>query len=226
MATAQDIIDSALRLLNVTASGETPTAIERADGLITLNQMLSSWSASGIAIPQDAEDAFTLTGLASYGIGSGSTINTTRPLVVKTVVIHASGVAQEAKVATAKEWAKIEDFTRAGKFAELAWFNPTAAVAVASINLWPTPASGGLLRIVSLKALSQFAALSTPVSMPEGYERALRALLALELAPEYGAQVTETLIANAQDAKAAILGMNAAVLGTPPSQAQQEQPAA
>lgn len=224
MATAQDIIDSALRLLNITATGETPTALERADGLITLNQMLSSWSAQGVMIPYVTGDSFALTGAGSYTIGTGSTINTARPLLIRAMSIMVSNVRKDLEIVKAERWAQIRDLSRASKFARLAYFeviNPT----VGAIYLWPTPASGGLLTIHSLKPLTAFGALSTPVSMPEGYERALRALLALELAPEYGAPVTETLIAMAQDAKGAIAGLNAAVLG-PPVQAAPQEPAA
>lgn len=225
MATAQDIINEALLSLNQIAAGDTPNASESAQALGVLNRLISSWSAEGIVIPYVTTDGYTLTGAATITIGTGGTINTTRPLLIKSMTIQVSNVSQEVRIVTAEEWATIKDFSRGGKFAQVAWFNPQSPT-LASISFWPTPASGGTLAVNSLKPLSQLAALGTTVTFPEGYERALVALLALELAPSYGAPVGEVLVANAQSAKAAIVGMNAAVLGTPPSRAQQEAPPA
>lgn len=225
MATAQDIITDALITLNEVAAGETPNSSESAHALLQLNRLLSSWNAEGIVIPYVTTDGYTLTGAAAITIGTGGTINTTRPMVVKSMTIQANSVTREIILVTAERWATIRDFSRTGKFARFAWYNPTSPT-LANIAFWPTPASGGVLAVNSLKPLTQFASLATTVTLPEGYERALVALLALELAPSYGAPVTEVLLANAQSAKAAIVGLNAAVLGTPPSQAQEAQPAA
>lgn len=226
MATAQDLIDSSLRALNVLASGEVPTANERADGLITLNQLISSLSAEGAPIPYLSQDSFSLTGSSNYPIGTGLAINTPRPLLIRNASITVSGILEEMRIVTVDEWRKVEDYTRGGKFAEVLFYNVTSPT-VGHIYMWPTPATGGVLDLWSYKPMAQLASLATTITMPEGYERALRTLLALELASEYGAPAPETLLANAQSAKAAIVGLNAAVLGTPPSQAQQEaQPAA
>ena len=62
----------------------------------------------------------------------------------------------------------------------------------------------------SWKPLSTLAALTTSLSLPPGYERALRYALALELAPEYGRQVSEIVMAAAVESKAAIKRMNIA----------------
>ena len=220
--TAQDMIESAMRLLNVLPSGHSATSQERNDGLTTLNQMISSWSAKGILIPYVSGDAFLLTGIGVYSIGTGGTINTQRPLVIKSMKITVSNVPKAIEMVTAEQWARIDDFSRAQRYAEKAWFNPTSPSS-GSIYLWPTPASGGLLDIQSLKALAQFGSLAGVVSLPEGYERAMRALLAVELAPEYGVRLSPELVANAKDALASIDGLNAAVLGYPPSEAEEAQ---
>lgn len=226
MATAQDIFNAAMRTLNVLATGETPTALESADGLATLNRMLSSWNAEGIMIPYISTDAYVLTGANTVTIGTGGQINTSRPVAIRTMHIDANSGRQELVPMTVEGYGAIRDWSRTGKFAKRFFFSPLSSV-LAQIYLWPTPASGGTLTVHSLKPMAQFGSLAGVVAMPEGYERALVALLALELAPEFGAQATEVLIANAQSAKAAIVGLNAAVLGTPPSQAQKEaQPAA
>lgn len=48
MATAGDTVTRALRLIQVGASGETPSAEEMADGLAALNDMLHGWAKDGV----------------------------------------------------------------------------------------------------------------------------------------------------------------------------------
>ena len=213
-----------MRLLGVLPSGHSATTKERDDGLITLNQRISNLSAKGIAVPYISGDSYVLTGAGFYSIGSGGAINTPRPLVIKSMKITVSNVARNVDVVTAEQWSKIHDFSRTGKYAEKAWYNVTSPT-TGGIYLWPTPNSGGTLDIQSLKALAQFGSLSGTVSFPEGYELALRALLALDLAPEYDRRASEELVAMAKDALETITGLNAAVFGYPPSEAVEAQPA-
>jgi hypothetical protein len=46
MATASDIVTRALKLLAITAAGETPPAEDSADGLTALNRMMHGWKVS------------------------------------------------------------------------------------------------------------------------------------------------------------------------------------
>ena len=49
MATAQDMINEALKLIAVYAPGETPTDADIEQGLTCLNDMLDSWSNESLA---------------------------------------------------------------------------------------------------------------------------------------------------------------------------------
>ena len=69
--TAQELIKAAMRLINATADGETPTASEMADGLEALKIMLRSWSSDNLMIYFIEQETLTLTGASSYTIGSG-----------------------------------------------------------------------------------------------------------------------------------------------------------
>lgn len=219
--TAQQVTIAALQRLGVLASGETPTATELTDGMTRLNQMLDSWSASGVMIPYLSLDTHSLTSATSYTIGLGQTINTARPLVLKSASVVASGFEQILEIVTAEKWQAIADKTRAGKLAKVLLFAPSSATA-GTVYVWPA-ANGALLQMWSYKALTQFPDLnSTSLTFPPGYERSLVASHAVELASEYGVAVPEALMLTANEAKNAIAALNQSVLGGPVSQTPAE----
>ena len=80
--TANTMISRALRLIGVLGQGRrTLDATEASDGLAALNSMLDSWSIDRSMIYQLLTETHTLTaGTADYSIGTGGTINTTRPV--------------------------------------------------------------------------------------------------------------------------------------------------
>lgn len=215
MATAQDIIDSALRLLGVLASGETPTQLERNDGLVTLNQLLASWNAQGLPIPGITDEGFSLSGLYGYTIGTGATINTIRPLRLIAASCTRNSVAKPATVLySAQEWvAASKDRSAQGAYAEVVYYNP--AYPMGTINIWPAVTSPSFITLYSLKPLTAFGSLGATVTLPDGYERALRFELAGELANEYGRPLGENLARMIADAKTSIIGLNQANLGHP-----------
>jgi hypothetical protein len=48
--TALDAINRALRMLGITAEGETPSAAQAEDALFTLNSMIGAWEGEGIRL--------------------------------------------------------------------------------------------------------------------------------------------------------------------------------
>lgn len=70
----------------------------------------------------------------------------------------------------------------------VAWYNPTYPLG--TIYFYQNPSGGGELHLFTDLILSELADLTTQVTLPQGYSRALKRLLARELAPEYGAQWT------------------------------------
>jgi len=213
--TAQELIDGALRAIGVIASGESPNPEESADSLVTLNDLLASWSALGLPIYEIIRDATPLTGVESY-------VLTTRPVRIKSgSVVAANGVAQPVEIVSAERWAGITDRTRTGVYADVLFCD--FGLAVCTVRLSPKP-STGTLELWVYRALASVGALSTSFSLPPGYLRALRLNLAVELASEFGRPVSESLTATAQEAKSAITNLNSFVLGeqtAPPAGAAQ-----
>lgn len=228
--TVQELINAAMRSIGELASGETPTTEESNDAFATLNNLIASWSDEGVMIPQLAVISHTLTGAASYTIGTGGDINTTRPLAVKAAAVEGgNGLSRGLRLIDAAEYAAIPDKSRAGALAEVLYYNPTYPLG--TIYLWPKP-SGATLRLHLYRPLTAFTALNQTIDLPPGYERALRFGLALELAPEFGRD-PNIVAAHAAQAKAALAELNARVLGLPnaigpvaPAPPQQGGPAA
>ena len=204
--TVQQFVNSTLRLIGVLDSGETPSSSESDDAFAALNQLLASWSAGAAPVYQLSRDSIASTGAASYTLAS-------RPARIRSVAVVSSGVSQDVQSATAEEWAGIRDTTRAGKFARRYLYDN--GFPSATLRLWPVPATGGAIEVFSLKPLAQFASLSDAISLPPGYEQALRFAFASVLAPEYGSVLSAEIAQNAAEAKGAIASLNAANLGAP-----------
>lgn len=78
-----------------------------------------------------------------------------------------------------------------------------------TLYVYPAPGSNYTAHLFSDLILSAFANTTTPYSLPQGYARALKKLLALELAPIYGKTPSAELRLQAKEAKDLIKGTNA-----------------
>jgi len=200
----QDLIDRSLRLIGVIAAGEVPASVERDDALISLNGIVTSWSAQQITLYQVSVQTVSLTGATSYTLG-------TRPARIKAAsIVAANGSSKAPALVDAVGWASVEDKSRTGIWAEVLYCN--YGYPSASVYLSPRPTSGSL-EIHSFTPLTQFASLATTIALPDGYERALTYALALELAPEYGRPIDQAVLGVAGESKQAITALNALVLG-------------
>jgi hypothetical protein len=74
--------------------------------------------------------------------------------------------------------------------------------------LWPKPSAANKVVLYSMKALTAFATADTAVSLPNGYLRALRYNLAIEMAPEFGREPSALVVTAAQESKEVIKRMN------------------
>lgn len=208
--TGRDLIVRALKKLGVLAEGESASNESASDGLDTLNDLLDSWTNENLFIYSKIREEFTLSpNTSSYGMGSGSDFNTTRPQKIEEATILISGTTPfevPIRVITSDEWARIEIKTVTSPIPIMVY--PNMTYPNATINLWPVPASAYSLVLYSWKPLATLASLTTDLSLPPGYIRALTYALAMELAPAYGKTASPEIINSAQESKAAIKRMN------------------
>jgi hypothetical protein len=93
-----------------------------------------------------------------------------------------------------------------GPWPYVAAYQPTFPYGTA--YFYPAPGSNYTAHIFSDLILAEFASTTTPYSLPQGYTRALKKLLALELAPIYGKTPSAELRLQAKEAKDLIKGTN------------------
>lgn len=205
MATAADIIKRALRLIGALATGETPSAAEQADGLVSLNSMLDAWRNESLSVYALRDETLTLTGAASYTIGPIGNLNTVRPVKIESAYQRVNGTDYKIRLASAIAWADLaaKSITDAD-VSDWLYYEPSSPLG--KLWLYPTPTTG-VLHLLTWTPFSTFAA-TDQVALPPGYQDAITYHLAIRLAPEYARPVTAEIAATAKAAKDGLQRMN------------------
>lgn len=207
--TGLDLIEGAMRLINVLAEGESASSDSTDTALSALNDMLDSWSNEGlIAFPVVRESfAFSVIGLLqTYSWGSTGAFGSARPQTVKKGLIQLSGsnppLELPLPILNMEEYSAVTLKTLTSTFPLYCYIDD--AYPASNVSVWPVPTdSTNSLIFYSVKPLSS-AILNSALSVPPGYLRAMRFALAIELASEFGKTVPEATVAIAVQAKAVI----------------------
>ena len=112
---------------------------------------------------------------------------------------------------SASEWAAIGLKGLPGPWPRIFYYD--AAFPLANMYIYPVPQSTVEFHMFVDNVLSDFVNPTDQVNLPQGYVRALKLNLALDLAPEYGKKPDPQLIAQAAQAKAAIKNNNMRPIG-------------
>jgi hypothetical protein len=213
VATVLDaVITPALKEVGVLAIGETATAEDANDCLTALNQLIDQWAAERLMVYTTTRTTWTITASdGSYTVGSGGDINIAWPRYVDGISYvdtspdpdHETPLSRLTEDAYAAIAAKALTSTLPTDF----YYNPTYPLG--ALSLFPIPTSSTLTGVIyHPTAVTSFAALTTSVSLPPGYERMLRKNLATEVAPMFGRQVDQLLMKQAQDSKEVVKRSN------------------
>lgn len=180
LSTAQDLIDSALRLLGVVDQDGTPTSNQRSQGLDAFNSLIDSLVIDKLANYVFADEQIVLAAAATTW-GSGGTINTVRPIKILAARRVDGAYEYPLRILNMGEYRDLTDKSVTGTIRALA-LDPTMTSARATLY-----AVGGVgtVKVTSLKPWTQYGALSDALNLPPGYIRSLRHALAVELSPEY-----------------------------------------
>lgn len=185
MATAQTIVDSALRKVKQHSSGQTPSLVVRTDALETLNDLLGIWSTENLLIPYRTSESFSLiSGVSSRTIGASGDFATVRPLEIESIYIRdSSNYDHYLTEIKEKRYSEIELKTTEKRPTRF-YYEPSFPNGTIYFN--GQTADTETIYIVSRKQLNEFISLSTDVDLPSEYVYALKVNLALKLAHEIG----------------------------------------
>lgn len=183
MTTALDVIKRSLRMLGVYAIGEEPSASESQDALAALNALMGTFSNGGMVYAKTLDTIALAASVASITVGpSGGTV-TPRPVrVLDESYIVLSDVSYPLSLLTLQQYNDIGVKGSEGIPVGL-WVQPD--MPDVTITFWPVPSQALTLKLWSDKLVASFPALTTTVTLPQGYEEALAYILAETLSPEY-----------------------------------------
>jgi hypothetical protein len=194
MATLQDIVKRALRMVGVKAANESLTGAEGADALVMANDLLELWRLSRTMVYSIDRYVFTsiVAGTASYTIGSAATIPIERPVKIEEAswldnTNSDAPLEIPIHVATYEEWQKVPIKSVSTTHSWILYYEPEVTSGV--IYLYPEPSDATYdLVLYVWNPLDAISAISSTVTFPPGYQMALTYNLALNLAAEYGVQ--------------------------------------
>lgn len=204
--TALDILKRALRLLGVYAAGEEPSPEETTDGLASLNDLMDELSLGDMVYAKSLDQITLTANQPSVTVGpSGATV-TTRPMeVLDDSYIVIGSQTYPLQVMTLQEYNDIglkqQTSIPRGIWSQMDMPNIT-------VTLWPVPNQTMTLMLWSQKALASFPTLTTAVSLPPGYKKALAYLLAIDIAPEYEVEPSALVLRGATNARRMIEAKN------------------
>lgn len=181
MTTVSQILTRSGQALGYTGRGEVLSATDANDALASFNAMLDSWSGEGLASYANQTISHTLVnGTQSYTIGSGGTINTTRPdNILQAWIRDFSNLDFPMEVVPQDEWNDIVMKGNNSQIPQVLFYDPQYPLGI--IYVFPVPLIGYTLMFNSILQQSTFSSLPMSISSPPGYERAYILNLALEM---------------------------------------------
>ena len=201
--TANDQINSALRLLGVLAEGEIPSSETSQDAFVALQQMIDSWSTERLAVFSTQDQVFSWPpGAIERTLGPTGNFIGDRPILIDDSTYFrdpASGISYGLKLINQQQYNGIAVKTVTSTYPQVMWVNMTYP----DITMTVYPVSTKVLEfhIVSVTPLTAPATLTTVLAFPPGYLRAFRYCLACELAPEFGIEPSPTVMRIAMTSK-------------------------
>lgn len=198
MATVQNIIDRSLRLIGNIEPGTSGTASESADAMTALNDMLGTWRNESLMCYAMQDQSITLAATNSTrSIGPTGSLVTTRPVEIESAYVTVGLINYPMEIWNAEQFSSITLRTQTNAWPWVLWYQASMPDGV--INLWPVPDAASVLHVITRQPVLVFAALTDVISLPPGWENALAYNLAVNIAPEYEQEASQTVKDKARD---------------------------
>jgi hypothetical protein len=232
MATARDLITDALVELGVIGVNQTPKAADLALGLRKLNRWVTALHTSRLSVFTVKREVFPLVASTpSYTIGPSGAIDTVRPMRIEHVGLVLDRTATTpveiplGAPMTDQEYQRFPTKTLTAPQPNTLYYDyGFTGVGLGKVYPLPIPTSSVCDLVLYIpRAMQEFANLSTDYAFPPGYEQAIVANLAMELAAPFERDprptTVETARATMADIKRAnrrprVLGLDPGLTGT------------
>ena len=186
--TAGDMINGAMRLLNILDQDGTADATQLANGLTAMNQMIDSWNTERLSVYSTQDQQFTWTAsTASRTLGPSGNFVGNRPILLDDSTYFkdpGTGVSYGLNFINQEQYDAIALKTATSTYPQTMFIN--MEYPDITMYLYPIPTKDLEFHFISVTELTQPAASSTTLALPPGYLRAFRYNLAIEIAMEYG----------------------------------------
>lgn len=200
-----DLIKGSFRLLGVLASGEEPRADEAQDALASLNDMLESWKLERLMVYAILPTTLNLVaGKATYTLGPGGDLNIERPTELDQIsLLYTTNgspvINMPVPLLNLDQFQQILVPTTTSTIPQWAYLDDNYPMR--SLTFYPVPSQVYATNLFLWKQIDAFTDIFQIISLPSGYQRALRYNLALELAPEYSVNPSQVVAAVAQESR-------------------------
>ena len=208
MGNALDIINRSLRMLGVTATGETAGGQEAKDALYVLNNILDTWANEKLMSYCIKTDIYDLTAFkGEYKIGDDAS-DSIRPVKIEGVFLRML-VGDNTLDIPLKNLTYLEyqDVCQKNLKSIPMYYTYQPTFPEGVFYLYPVPSVAYQLGITSWQQIPKFTTTTTEVALPHGYEMCLAYWLAYHLAAEYGKDANQ-FIKQANDLKSALYCVN------------------
>lgn len=198
MPTVRAIIVDALSEIGVMQPGESLTAADGAIGLLRFQHQLDAWAADGLTLSRQLRTTFTLpAGTSTVSVGTGQTVNITRPMFLNSVsyVVPASSPGVEVPIGILDEdaYASITIKDLSSSYPLQCFYQTNISDAYGSLFFWPVVSGDVTIALYTPQAVDVPASLDTVMVGPAGYQEAFMYQLALRLCGPYGKVVSADL---------------------------------
>jgi hypothetical protein len=193
-------------MIGVLANAESASGDEITDGLNSLNDVIENLSLENLSVWGGGGGTFPLViGQASYTIGPLGNFATNRPVRIDDAYCTVNGVDFILNEWDVGQYNAVAEKDTGGIPEFFAYDN---SFPLAVLYLYPVPSQAMTISLSVPTLITSVASPTTTISLPPGYAKMLRALLAVEMSPEYGRPVTDTLRDLATQAKADVRRSN------------------
>jgi len=188
--TAGDLINFCFRVSGINGQGQTPSAEDSQDALVTLAAMIGQWQRKRWLTYALTETTVISTGAQFYNVGVGGTFNIPRPDRIESAFIRYLGSSLAVDVPlgiieSAEDYATIAIKTGFQAWPVAVWYESSFPIGV--LHFWPVASAGSYeMHIFTKAALPVFANLTDVISLPPEYTEALKYSLVVRLAADWG----------------------------------------